>query len=302
MYARLELPVIVAPMFLVSSPELVIASCRNGLIGSIPLLNARTKDQCEEWLQQLSKELSELPWAVNYICHRTNRRLEEDLELIQKYQPPVVIASLGHPGKVVKVVQSYGGKVFADVANLRHAQKAAESGVDGLILVSAGAGGHAGIINPFAFVSAVREFWRGTLILAGGISTGQDILAAQVLGADLVYMGTRFIATQESIAFPEYKEMLTKSTTEDILYTDAFSGVHANYLIPSLKNNHIDPSTLKKKESVDLGHMIDPKAWRDIWSAGHGVTVVKETQPVSTLIQTLKGEYMKAKEKWAVHV
>lgn len=302
MFSRLELPVIVAPMFLVSSPELVIASSRNGLVGSIPLLNARTKEQCEEWLQQLSDELADVPWAVNYICHRTNKRLEEDLELIQKYKPPVVIASLGHPGKVVEAVKSYGGQVYADVANLRHAQKAADSGVDGLILVSAGAGGHAGLLNPFAFVSAVKEFWNGTVILAGGISTGQDILAAQVLGADYVYMGTRFIATKESVAFPEYKEMLTHSTAEDILYTDAFSGVHANYLIPSLKKNHIDPSTLKKKETVDLAHMVDPKAWKDIWSAGHGVTVIKETQPVEQLVHTLKREYVEAKEKWVTHV
>lgn len=302
MFSNLKLPIIVAPMFLVSSPELVIASSRSGVIGSIPLLNARRKEQCEEWLQQFSKELSDVPWAVNYICHRTNKRLEEDLELIQKYKPPIVIASLGHPGKVVDVVKTYGGKVFADVANLRHAQKAADSGVDGLILVSAGAGGHAGILNPFAFISAVREFWDGVIILAGGISTGQDILAAQVMGADYVYMGTRFIATDESVAFPEYKEMLVQSTSEDILYTDAFSGVHANYLIPSLKRNHIDPSTLKKKETVDLGHMIDPKAWKDIWSAGHGVTVIKETQPLQQLLQTLTREYMEAKEKWFVHV
>ena len=296
MLDKLKLPVIVAPMFLVSSPESVIASCKSGVVGSIPLLNARTAEMCEEWLKQLKAALPTEPWAVNFIAHKTNKRHDTDLALIKQYQPPIVIASLGHPGAVTEVVHSYGGLVFSDVASLKHAKKAASAGVDGLILVCAGAGGHAGTLNPFAFLDAVREFWNGYTILAGSISSGKDILAAQIMGADIAYMGTRFIAAEESVAYPAYKEMLVESSIEDILYTDSFSGVHANYLIPSLLKNNIDPANLKPRDTVDLSHMVDVKAWRDIWSAGHGVTTIKAVESTATIVHRLVEEYEEAKK------
>ena len=296
MLDKLKLPVIVAPMFLVSSPESVIASCKSGVVGSIPLLNARTAEMCEEWLKQLNAALPTEPWAVNFIAHKTNKRHDADLSLIKQYQPPIVIASLGHPGAVTEVVHSYGGLVFSDVASLKHAKKAAAVGVDGLILVCSGAGGHAGTLNPFAFLDAVREFWDGYTILAGSISSGKDILAAQIMGADIAYMGTRFIAAEESVAYPAYKEMLVESTIEDILYTDSFSGVHANYLIPSLLQNNIDPASLKPRDTVDLSHMVDVKAWRDIWSAGHGVTTIKSVESTATIVNRLVEEYEEAKK------
>jgi nitronate monooxygenase len=296
MLKNLVLPVIVAPMFLVSSPKLVINASKKGVIGSIPLLNARTSDILEDWLIEINAALPNLPWAVNFISHKTNKRFDEDLELIRNYQPPIVITSLGHPGKVLEVCREYGGLVYSDVATIKHARKAAETGVDGLILVCNGAGGHAGILNPFAFLAAVKEFWQGTTILAGGITDGKDILAAKVLGADLVYMGTRFIVAEESVASQPYKEMIIQTNSEDLIYTDAFSGVHANYLIPSLVKEGIDVTTLKPKETVDFSKMSDPKAWRDIWSAGQGVTTIREIQPVGDIIDTLKREYEMAKK------
>lgn len=288
-------------MFLVSSVELVEASCRSGVVGSIPLLNARTTEQCEEWLQRLKEKLPNEAWAVQFVAHKTNKRHDTDLELIRKYQPPIVITSLGHPGAVVDIVHEYNGLVFSDVATLKHAKKAAEANVDGLILVCAGAGGHGGTLNPFAFLDAVREFWKGYTILAGGISDGRDILAARIMGADFAYMGTKFIATEESTAFADYKQMLIDSTIEDILYTDSFSGVHANYLIPSLLQNNIDPKRLKSRETVDLSHMVDAKAWRDIWSAGHGVSTIKTIETVENIVATLVKEYEEAKREVITH-
>ncbi|MDQ0337435.1 nitronate monooxygenase [Caldalkalibacillus uzonensis] len=300
------LPVIAAPMFLVSSPKLVIESCRAGIIGSFPLLNARTAHILEDWMQNIIEELEKArrenperrvaPWAVNLIVHRTNKRYEEDLELIKKYQPPIVITSLGDPAPVVNVVHTYGGLVFADVANLVHARKAAEKGVDGLILVCNGAGGHAGTINPMAFMGAVKEFWDGITILAGCISSGQDILAAEVLGADFAYMGTRFIATHESFANSDYQKMLIESSVEDLIYTDAFSGVKANYLIPSIVRAGLDPAHLNKKETVDFSKLnqSEAKAWKDIWSAGQGVSTIKEVLPVAELVERLRAEYQQA--------
>ena len=293
-FKDLRLPVIVAPMFLVSSPQLVISASKNGVIGSFPLLNARTTEILEAWLIQIKAELPNHLWAVNFISHATNKRLEPDLDLIRKYQPPIVITSLGHPGRVLKVVQSYGGLVFSDVTSVKHAKKAAEAGVDGLILVCNGAGGHAGRLNPFAFTAAVKEFWDGFIILAGGLSDGKDILAARILGADFAYMGTRFIATEESFASEEYKKMVISSTIEDIFYTDAFSGVHANYLIPSIEKAGIDIHTLKPRETIDLTHANDVMAWRDIWSAGHGVSAVQNVMPIAKLIDVLAEEYNRA--------
>ncbi len=304
------LPIIAAPMFLVSNPEMVIEGCKAGIIGSFPLLNARTAEVLDNWMERIIAELKKAkaddpeqriaPWAVNLIVHRTNKRYEEDLELIKKHQPPIVITSLGNPSSVVSIVHEYGGLVFSDVINLTHARKAAQTGVDGLILVCNGAGGHAGTINPIAFTGAVKEFWDGITILAGCISHGQDILAAQALGADFAYMGTRFIATSESMASEEYQHMLAESTFEDLIYTDAFSGVKANYLIPSIKKAGLNPDDLVKKEAMDFSYsqvnQSDAKAWKNIWSAGQGVGGIKETAPIAQVVQQLRTEYEQAYE------
>lgn len=287
-----KLPVIIAPMFLVSTPEMVIESGKAGVIGSFPLLNARPIEKCAAWLQEVKDGLGDLPWAVNFICHKkANKRYADDLELIRQYKPPIVITSLGHPGEVIEIVHAYGGLVYSDVANARHAKKAAETGVDGLILVCSGAGGHGGTLNPFAFIAAVKEFYDGTIILSGSISTGADILSAKIMGADYAYVGTRFIAAEESSAFDEYKEMVINADINDVLYTDSFSGVHANVLIPSLIKQGIDPRTLKPRDEVDLSHLVDVKAWRDIWSAGQGVTTVKKRETTKEIVDTLQKEY-----------
>ncbi|KZE64045.1 2-nitropropane dioxygenase [Fictibacillus phosphorivorans] len=302
---QLSLPVINAPMFLVSSPETVIESCKNGIIGTFPLLNARTSDLLENWMKHISKELHTVketdpsakiaPWGVNLIVHRTNKRFDEDLALIKKYEPPVVITSLGNPSDVTKMVHSYGGLVFSDVISLDHARKAAKTGIDGLILVCSGAGGHGGTLNPFAFLKAVKEFWDGMTILAGAISTGEEILAAKILGADLVYMGTRFIATQESSASEEYRQMLIDSTLEDLIYTDAISGIKGNYLLPSLQKAGFDVENLMKKDSIDLSFSESKaKAWKDIWSAGQGVGSVKKNSSIKEVVDELKAEYQQA--------
>ena len=287
-----KLPVIVAPMFLVSTPQMVIESSRAGVIGSFPLLNARPAEECAKWLVEVKEALGEMPWAVNFISHRgSNKRYDEDVELIREHQPPIVITSLGSPAEVLEIVHAYGGLVYSDVANARHAKKAAQSGVDGLILVCAGAGGHGGTLNPFAFIAAVKEFFDGTIILSGSLSTGQDVAAALLMGADYAYMGTRFLAVEESSAPEEYKQMVIDSSIEDILYTDSFSGVPVNILIPSLEKQGIDPKTLKPKKEVDLSHLVNAKAWRDIWSAGHGVTTVTKRETVKQVVGQLEKEY-----------
>lgn len=298
----LKMPVINAPMFLVSGTEMVIESCKNGIIGTIPLLNARTQETMEEWLSTIKDTLkaeersgeNPAPWGVNLIAHRTNARYEEGVELIKKYQPPLVITSLGSPAAVVEIVHGYGGLVFADVINLTFAKKAAATGVDGLILVANGAGGHGGVINPFSFTSSVKQFFEGIVILAGGISTGKEIFAAQVLGADLVQMGTRFIAAKESAAQDEYKEMIINSNFEDLIYTDVFSGVNANYLIPSIKNAGVDMEELKASSGggfTAATKMNEKKAWKDIWSAGQGVTVIDSVETVEAIVRQLKEDY-----------
>lgn len=304
---QLTLPIINAPMFLVSSPDMVIESCKNGIIGTFPLLNARTSELLENWMIRISEELKQAqqedpsakiaPWGVNLIVHRTNKRFEEDMELLKKYEPPVVITSLGNPSDVAKIVHGYGGLVFSDVISLDHARKAAKTGIDGLILVCSGAGGHGGTLNPFAFLKAVKEFWDGITILAGAISTGEEILAAKIIGADLVYMGTRFIATEESSASEEYRQMLIESTLEDLIYTDAISGINGNYLLPSLQKAGFDIENLKKKE-VDLSFSESKaKAWKDIWSAGQGVGNVKKVSTVKEIVEELSAEYNKALTK-----
>ncbi|WP_102028458.1 NAD(P)H-dependent flavin oxidoreductase [Salirhabdus sp. Marseille-P4669] len=287
-----KLPLIVAPMFLVSNPAMVIEAGKAGVIGSFPLLNARPISKCAEWLKQIKEKLKDHQWAVNIICHKqSNKRYEEDLHLIKEFQPPIVITSLGHPGEVIDIVHQYGGLVYSDVATVKHAKKSAQIGVDGLILVCAGAGGHGGTLNPFAFIQAVKAFYSGTIILSGSISTGQDIAAAQLMGADYAYMGTRFLVAEESQAVEEYKKMVIESTMEDVLYTNAFSGVYANVLIPSLIKEGIEPGSLKSREDIDLSHLVDVKAWRDIWSAGHGVTSVQKVESMKDIINQLKKEY-----------
>ncbi|MCM3763819.1 nitronate monooxygenase family protein [Neobacillus niacini] len=299
------LPVIAAPMFLVSGPELVLSCCKNGVIGSFPAPNARTIEILEEWMNRLTTELKAYkernpnkkvaPWAANIVAHRSYKRLQEELALLKKFKPPIVITALGSPIPVIETVHSYGGLVFADVNSVKYAKKAAQAGVDGLVLVSAGAGGHTGSVTGFAFVDAVREFWDGLIVLAGGISTGKSIVAAQALGADLVYMGTKFIAASESMANPEYKEMLVDATHEDLIQTNAFTGVYANMLRPSIERAGIDVNNLSAKKEINFDNPHgDTKAWRDIWSAGHGVGTIGNIQPAGEIIEELKQEYRKA--------
>ncbi|MEH7097744.1 NAD(P)H-dependent flavin oxidoreductase [Neobacillus vireti] len=307
---QLRLPAISAPMFLVSGPELVKACCLNGVIGSFPAPNARPIEVLDQWMGQLNEELEEArtvdpnrkiaPWAMNMVVHSSYSRLQDELNLIKKHKPQLVITSLGSPKHVVEIVHEYGGLVFSDVSDLKFAKKAAEAGVDGLILVASGAGGHAGQINSFAFVDMVRSFWDGIIILAGSISTGKGILAAQAAGADLAYMGTRFIVASESMANVEYKEMLVEATQEDLILTDAFSGVKANMLIPSIKKAGLDPGQLVKKDQVNFDDMqkeTNAKAWKDIWSAGHGVGAIDRIESAAAIINQLESEYKQALQK-----
>lgn len=309
-WAQLKLPVISAPMFLVSGPELVKNCCLNGVIGSFPAPNARPIEMLDQWMGQLNEELDQAraqnpdrkiaPWAMNMVVHSSYSRLQDELELIKKHKPQLVITSLGSPKHVVDIVHEYGGLVFSDVSDLKFAKKAADTGVDGLILVASGAGGHAGQINSFAFVDMVRSFWDGIIVLAGSISTGKGILAAQAAGADLAYMGTRFIVATESMANDEYREMLVESTQEDIVLTDAFSGVMCNMLKPSIVKAGLDPEQLVKKDQVNFDSMqreTKSKAWRDIWSAGHGVGAIDKIESTADIINRLEEEYKEALEK-----
>lgn len=292
------LPVIVAPMFLISTPQMVIESSKAGMIGTFPLLNARPASECAKWLEEVKSALPTEPWGVNFICHeRENVRYAEDFALIQQYEPPIVITSLGNPAPVVEAVHAYGGKVYSDVIYVKHAKKAAAAGVDGLILVCAGAGGHGGQLNPFAFVSEVREFFDGIICLSGAISTGAHVAAAKLIGADYAYVGTRFMTAAESNSPEPLKDMLIESDIEDIVYTDAFSGVHANYLVPSIVANGLDPKNLQSKGKLDFSVMTDAKAWKDIWSAGQGVGSVKHKQTIAQIAQQLEREYKEALTK-----
>lgn len=294
-------------MFLVSGTELVKNCCLNGVIGSFPAPNARPIEVLDQWMGQLNEELEEAraidpnrkiaPWAMNMVVHSSYSRLQDELELIKKHKPKLIITSLGSPKQVVDIVHEYGGLVFSDVSDLKFAKKAAEAGVDGLILVASGAGGHAGQINSFAFVDMVRTFWDGIIVLAGSISTGRGILAAQAAGADLAYMGTRFIVAIESMANDEYREMLVEATQEDIVLTDAFSGVMCNMLKPSIVKAGLDPEQLVKKDKVNFDNMqreTNSKAWRDIWSAGHGVGAINKIESVAEIIDHLEVEYKDA--------
>ncbi len=303
---RLKLPLVAAPMFLVSGPELVIETCKAGVVGTFPALNQRSSEGFEQWLEQINAALAEsdkpAPFGVNLIVHNTNPRVRADLALCVKHKVPLVITSLGAVKEVVDAVHGYGGLVFHDVTNIRHARKAAEAGVDGLIAVCAGAGGHAGTLSPFALLAEIRQFFNGTVLLAGCMSSGQDIASARMLGADLAYMGTRFINTRESQATDGYKQMIIDSSANDIVYTPKISGIPANFLKPSLAEAGLDTETGEKK--VDLGDELTApqegaSAWKSLWSAGQGVGSIQDAPPVAELIATMRDEYRAAANRFA---
>ncbi len=308
MQGKLSLPVIGAPLFIISVPELVIAQCKAGIVGAFPALNARPKELLEEWIVRIKTELAAYqkanpgkpvaPFAVNQIVHASNDRLEHDVEICIKHQVPIMITSLRPPADVVRAAHSYGGIVLHDVISVRHAEKALEQGVDGLILVCAGAGGHAGMLSPFALLPEVRRFFKGTIALSGSIATGKAILAAQALGADLAYIGTRFIATREANAKDAYKEMIVAAAANDIVYTNLFTGVHGNYLKPSIAAAGLDPDNLpvadKSKMNFGSGGNMKQKAWRDIWGSGQGVGSIHDAPAVGELVARLAHEYQAA--------
>lgn len=304
----LSLPAVAAPMFLISGPKLVIKTCKSGVIGTFPALNHRTTEGFDGWLTEIETALDgykrpngkpAAPYGVNLIVHHTNPRLKADLEVCVKHKVPIVITSLGAVHEVIEAVHSYGGLVFHDVINLRHAYKAANAGVDGLICVAAGAGGHAGTLHPMPFVQEVRNIFDGTILLSGCMSTGRDVASAMQIGADLAYMGTRFINVEESKADEGYRNMIIESGTKDIVYTAAVSGVNANFLRPSLEAMGITKEMWSMKGKIDFGSELDAaqaeaKAWKTIWSAGQGVATIKDSLPVAELIERLKTEFTAA--------
>ncbi|MDZ4364719.1 nitronate monooxygenase family protein [Brevundimonas sp.] len=294
----LKLPAIAAPMFLVSGPDLVVETCNAGVIGTFPSLNQRTTEGYREWLQEIKSRLNPdaAAYGVNHIVHPSNPRLMADMMVSVEEKVPLIITSLGAVRDVVDAVHGYGGVVFHDIANVRHARKAAEAGVDGLILVANGAGGHAGVVHPFALIEEVRTFFTGTLILSGCISTGRDIAATRMLGADFAYLGTRFISTDESMAQQGYKQMIVDAGASDITYTPAVSGIPANFLTPSLIANGIDPKSLPEHK-LDMAD--EAKAWKTVWSAGQGAGGVHDILPTAELIARLKSEYRQAADGFA---
>lgn len=299
---RMALPVIVAPMFLISSPEMVIAAARSGIIGAFPAPNARTIATFEEWCRTIVAALGVGGlWAVNLIMHPSYSRLGEEIAVIARYQPPLVISALGSPQKVLDTVHGYGGAVFADVASPSQARKAVAAGADGLVLVCAGAGGHTGRFNPFAFVSAVREFWHGPIVLSGGIADAAGVFAAEVLGAEFAYMGTRFLASQESLGSPERKAMTVSAGIEDIVTSAAITGVPANWLMPSIVAAGFPVDQLESKGKVDFNAATSTaKAWKDIWGAGHGVGAVARSEPLAEIVQQLARDYQDLRrQRWA---
>ena len=306
----LRLPVIGAPLFIVSTPKLVIEQCKSGIIGAFPALNARKEDELELWLKNISQELEAFkknnpekkvaPYAVNQIVHQSNTRLKIDVEMCVKYKTPIVITSLRPPAEVVEAVHSYGGLVFHDVINMRHAKKAISQGVDGIIAVCAGAGGHAGTISPFALIKEIKEIFDGFVILSGSMSNGRDVLAAECIGADLAYMGTRFIATKEANAVDEYKDMIIDSDADDIVYSSLFTGIHGSYLKGSIIKSGIDPENLElgDKNTMNFDSSESKaKAWKDIWGAGQGVGSMKDIPNVSDLVDEIEQDYNSTKTK-----
>lgn len=310
-FKNLSLPVVVAPMFLISGPELVIECCKNGIVGTFPALNQRTTEGFEEWVVKIKAELAAFeketgktvaPFGVNLIVHQTNPRIMADMQVIMKHKVPLVITSLGAVSDLVQAVHSYGGLVFHDVIKKRHAEKAAEAGVDGLILVAAGAGGHAGTLNPMPFIQEVRSFFDKTILLSGAMSNGHDVASAMQMGADLAYLGTRFINTTEAHVDKAYQDMISDSGTTDIVYTAAVSGVNANFMSKSLENAGIPKERWEQKGKIDFGKELDAaqaeaKAWKTIWSAGQGVATVKDVVSVKELVGRMKSEFKSAIEK-----
>ena len=305
---NISIPVIGAPLFLISVPDLVIAQCKAGIIGSFPALNARPQHVLEEWIVRIKTELKEYqeqnpdkkvaPFAVNQICHGSNDRLQGDMEICVKHEVPIIITSLRPPAEVVEAAHSYGGLVFHDVINVRHAKKAADMGVDGLILVCAGAGGHAGALSPFALLREVKSWFDGTIILSGSIGDGYSVASALALGADFAYLGTRFIATHEANAEPEYKQMLIESSANDIVYSNLFTGVLGNYLKPSIQNAGLDPDDLptadKSAMNFGSGGNTDSKAWKDIWGSGQGIGLIEDAPTVESLVERIRAEFNEA--------
>jgi nitronate monooxygenase len=314
----LALPVLCSPMFIVSTPTLVSAQCVNGLIGSFPALNARPQSTLDEWLTTLAADLAAYranhpgakvaPFAVNQIVHKSNERLDADFDVLERHKVPMIITSLRAPNEYVPRIHRWGGLVFHDVTNIRHAEKALEAGVDGLILVCAGAGGHSGALSPFALLSEVRRIYSGPIVLGGSITRGGHILAALAMGADLVYMGTRFIATEEANAVPEYKRMILEAAATDIVYTPYFSGTSGNYLKPSIRTAGLDPDHLVREPgesgkmaftSADGSRSVGAKVWKDIWSAGHGVGDIDDIPTVAALVARLRTQFAEAQARIA---
>ena len=309
---NLSIPVIGSPLFLVSGPELVIAQCKAGIVGSFPALNARPQHVLAEWIVRIKSELAEYqaanpdakvaPFAVNQICHGSNDRLMDDMQTCVEHEVPIIITSLRPPAELVEAAHSYGGLVFHDVISVRHAKKAAEQGVDGLILVCAGAGGHAGALSPFALVREVKEWFDGTIILSGSIGDGYSVASSLALGADLAYMGTRFIATEEANADIGYKKMLEESAASDIVYSSLFTGVHGNYLKPSIDKAGLDSNNLPEADKTSMnfgsGGNTDAKAWKDIWGSGQGIGGIVDSPPVQELVDRIQSEYEEATQEF----
>ena len=306
--AKLRLPLFAAPMFLISGPELVIEVCKSGIVGAFPTPNARTTTMLDEWVTKIEDALDDgsdqsrsyAPYAANLVVHRTNKRFAADFDVVVKHRVPIIITALGSPAKVVEPVQNYGGVVIADVNSVEYARKAADTGVDGLALVCSGAGGHTGALNPFAFVEEVRKFWDGYIVLAGAISSGAGILASVAAGADFAYMGTSFIATNESLAEREYKQMVVDCTAQDLMVTKAFTGANASFMIPSIVNQGLDPTDIAGK-AAKLNYTgqdgAEVKPWKGIWAAGQGLGCINKVQPVAQLVDDLVAEYSTASKR-----
>ena len=308
---KLRLPVFAAPMFLISGPEMVLAACKAGIIGAFPTPNARPIEMLDVWMKQITEGLAQArdthdeqqtalgPWCANLVTHSSNTRLPEDLALIAKYKPPIVVTALGSPKPAIEVVHSYGGLVFADVIDIKLAKKAVAAGADGLACVSAGAGGHTGMLSPFAFVSAVREFFDGHVIVGGGISDGWGIAGAIACGADYVYMGTRFIPTTESMAAPAYKQMVVDSTVDDLVVSAGITGTAASWLKPSLRALGMDPDNMPAapERQYDSSKPVVARKWMDVWAAGQGVGAIKAIEPLAVVVDRLANEYAQATKR-----
>ncbi|MHC2457241.1 nitronate monooxygenase [Rhizobium leguminosarum] len=310
---RLRLPVIGSPLFIISHPALTLAQCKAGIVGAFPALNARPESQLDEWLAEITEELARhddahperpaAPFAVNQIVHMSNKRLEHDLSLCVKYKVPIVISSLGAVPEVNAAVHSYGGIVLHDIINNRHAHSAIRKGADGLIAVAAGAGGHAGTLSPFALIQEIREWFDGPLLLAGAIATGGAILAAEAMGADMAYIGSPFIATEEARAADAYKQAIVEGAAGDIVYSNYFTGVHGNYLKPSIVAAGMDPDNLPLADvsKMDFEQAVGgAKAWKDIWGSGQGISAIKAVEPVAKLVDRLEAEYRAARTRLAL--